>query len=283
MCGYFLDFVGETLIEWRIKVDISVIIFIIVGFGSIISGFLLEKGQLTALFLLAPAVIVFGGTAGAVGLTFPGEILKRLPGIIKVAINPKKIDLPGLIAYFKDVSYKTRKNGLLSLEGEISSDPNLDPFIKKGLQLVVDGVDPQAVRSILELELEYTSERHREGASIFEQAGGYSPTLGIIGTVMGLIHILADLSDPATLGPKIASGFIATLYGLSFANLFFLPIATRLKVIDGKEYNEKSLIIEAILYVQEGINPNTIAEKLKGFLSKAEVAKFERMDGKAEV
>lgn len=263
--------------------DISVIIFIIIGFGSIIAGFLIEKGVLGALFLLAPAVIVFGGTAGAVGLTFPTEILKRLPKIIKVTINPKKIDLPGLVAYFKDVSYKTRKNGLLSLEGEISSDANLDSFIKKGLQLVVDGVDPQAVRSILELELESTSERHRKGAAVFEQAGGFSPTLGIIGTVMGLVHILADLSDPNSLGPKIASGFIATLYGLASANLLFLPLATRLKSLDEKEFSEKSLIIEGILYIQEGINPNTIAEKLKGFLNKDEVAKFEGMDGKAEV
>jgi chemotaxis protein MotA len=263
--------------------DISVIIFIVIGFGSIVAGFLLEKGIITALFLLAPAVIVFGGTAGAVGLTFPAEILKKLPKIIKVLINPKKIDMPALVAYFKDVSYKTRKNGLLSLEGEISSDPNLDPFIKKGLQLVVDGVDPQAVRGILELELESTSERHRKGASIFEQAGGYAPTLGIIGTVMGLIHILADLSDPASLGAKIASGFIATLYGLASANLLFLPLGSRLKSLDEKEFGEKSLIVEGILYVQEGINPNTIAEKLKGFLSKEEVIKFEGMDGKSEV
>lgn len=263
--------------------DISVIIFIIVGLGSVVLGFIIEGGHLGALILLAPALIVFGGTAGAVGLTFPGEILKRLPGILKIVINPKKIDLPSLVSYFKDVSYKTRKNGLLSLEGEISSDPNLDPFIKKGLQLVVDGVDPQAVRSILELELESTSERHRKGASIFEQAGGYSPTFGIIGTVMGLVHILADLSDPNSLGPKIASGFLATLYGLSSANLIFLPIATRLKVLDEKELMEKSLIIEGILYIQEGINPNTIAEKLKGFLNKQELEKFEGMDGKAGI
>ncbi|WPC41981.1 flagellar motor protein [Clostridium sp. JS66] len=263
--------------------DISVIIFVLVGFGSIVAGFVIEKGVIGSLFLLAPAVIVFGGTAGAVGLTFPGEILKRLPKIIKVAITPKKIDLSALVAYFKDVSYKTRKNGLLSLEGEISADPNLDPFIKKGLQLVVDGVDPQAVRSILELELESTSERHKKGAAIFAQAGGYAPTLGIIGTVMGLVHILADLSDPNTLGPKIASGFLATLYGLSSANLLFLPLATRLKALDEKEFGEKSLIIEGILYIQEGINPNTIAEKLKGFLSKEELKKFEGMDGKPEV
>ncbi|MBC2581250.1 flagellar motor protein [Clostridium sp. DJ247] len=263
--------------------DIYVIIFIIFGMGSVIAGFLLEGGHITALLLLSPALIVFGGTAGAVGLTFPSEILKRLPGMIKVLMNPKKVDMPALVAYFRDVSYKTRKNGLLSLEGEISADPNLDPFIKKGLQLVVDGVDPQAVRSILELELESTSERHRKSAAIFEQAGGYSPTLGIIGTVMGLVHILADLSDPNTLGPKISAGFIATLYGLSSANLIFLPIGNRLKALDDKEFIEKSLVIEGILYIQEGINPNTIAEKLKGFLNKDEVAKFEGMDGKAEI
>jgi chemotaxis protein MotA len=263
--------------------DISVFIFIILGTGSVILGFILEGGSLSALILLSPAIIVFGGTAGAIVLTFPIEILKRLPRMIRVIINPKKVDLPGLVTYFRDVSYKTRKNGLLSLEGEISSDPDLDPFIKKGLQLVVDGVDPQAVRSILELELESTSERHRKGAAIFEQAGGYSPTLGIIGTVMGLVHILANLSDPTTLGPKISAGFIATLYGLSSANLIFLPIATRLKVLDEKEFGEKSLIIEGILYIQEGINPNTIAEKLKGFLSKEEVLKFEGMDGKPEI
>jgi chemotaxis protein MotA len=263
--------------------DISVIIFIILGMGSVILGFLLEGGSILALLLLSPAIIVFGGTAGAVGLTFPADILRRLPGMLKIVVNPKKIDLTELVAYFRDVSYKTRKNGLLSLEGEISSDPNLDPFIKKGLQLVVDGVDPQAVRSILELELESTSERHRKGAAVFEQAGGFAPTLGIIGTVMGLVHILADLSDPNTLGPKIASGFIATLYGLSSANLIFLPLATRLKVLDEKEYGERSLIIEGILYIQEGINPNTIAEKLKGFLNKQELAKFEGMDGKSEI
>lgn len=263
--------------------DISVILFIVFGLASLISAFLMEGGHPGALVAPTAALIVFGGTIGAVGLAFPADILKRLPGIFKTLINPRKADLPSLVSYFKDVSYKTRKNGLLSLEGEISSDPNLDPFIKKGLQLVVDGVDPQAVRSILELELESTSERHREGAAIFESAGGFSPTMGIIGTVMGLVHVLGNLSDPASLGPKIAVAFIATLYGVSFANLLWLPIGTRLKSLDEKEIKEKTLIIEGILYIQEGINPNTIAEKLKGFLNKKELSKFEGMDGKAEV
>jgi len=263
--------------------DISVIAFIILSFGSIIAAFILDGGSPTALLAGTAAMIVFGGTIGAVGISFPIADLKRLPGIFKVFFNPKSKNLGELVNYFKDISYKTRKNGLLSLEGEISADETLDPFIKKGLQLVVDGVDPQAVRSILELELDSISDRHRQGAAIFESAGGYAPTMGIIGTVTGLVHVLSNLDEPATLGPKIAGAFIATLYGIGSANLLWLPIGTKLKALDDIEYREKRLILEAILYIQEGINPNTIAEKLKGFLNKNELNKFNSMDGKEEV
>lgn len=263
--------------------DISVIVFLIFGILSILVGYILEGGSALALLGATAAMIVFGGTIGAVGLSFPVDTLKRIPKMFKVLLNPRKADLPALISYFKDVSYKTRKNGLLSLEGEISNDPNIDPFIKKGLQLVVDGVDPQAVRSILELELESTSDRHMEGCNVFESAGGYAPTMGIVGTVMGLVHVLGNLEDTSTLGAKIATAFLATLYGIGSANLLWLPIGNRLKEEDNKEVKEKTLIIEAILYIQEGINPNTIAEKLKSFLNKEELSKFEQMDGKAEV
>lgn len=263
--------------------DISAILFIVVGFGSIVAGFLLEGGHLGALLAGTAAMIVFGGTIGAVGVSFPMSDLKRLPGIVKVFLNPRNKNLGELVSYFKEISYKTRKNGLLSLEGEISADETLDPFIKKGLQLVVDGVEPQAVRSILELELESISERHRQGAAIFDSAGGYAPTMGIIGTVTGLVHVLGNLTDPASLGPKIAMAFLATLYGIGSANLMWLPIGSKLKALDAIEYREKNLILEAILYIQEGINPNTIAEKLKGFLNKEELAKFQELDGKVEV
>lgn len=263
--------------------DISLLLFIIIGFGNLLVGFILEEGQPGSLIQLTAAMIVFGGTIGAVGVAFPTDILKKLPGICKILMSPRKSDLPQLVSFFKDVSYKTRKNGLLSLENEITTEANIDPFIKKGLQLVVDGVDPQAVRGILELELDSTSERHKEGSAIFEAAGGFSPTMGIIGTVMGLIQVLGNLSEPAKLGGKIAVAFIATLYGVGAANLLWLPIAARLKAMDNKEYKEKTLIIEGILYIQEGINPNTIAEKLKGFLDKNELLKFEQLDGKETV
>ncbi len=262
--------------------DIFSILFMIFSFGSIIAAFVIEGGSLGALLAPTAAMIVFGGTIGAVGVSFPVNDLKRIPGILKVFVSPKNKNLGELVSYFKEISYKTRKNGLLSLEGEITADESLDPFIKKGLQLVVDGVEPQAVRSILELELESISDRHRQGAAIFDSAGGFAPTMGIIGTVTGLVHVLSNLEEPSTLGPKIAMAFIATLYGIGTANLLWLPIGSKLKALDDIEYREKSLILEAILYIQEGINPNTIAEKLKGFLNKDELKKFMEMDGKVE-
>lgn len=262
--------------------DISAFLFLLLGFGSLIIAFVLDGGSPGALMAPTAAMIILGGTIGAVGVSYPINELKRIPKILKVFVSPQKRDLAALVNFFKDISYKTRKNGLLSLETEISEDDSMDPFIKKGLQLVVDGVDPQGVRGILELELEYTSERHRTAAAMFESAGGYSPTMGIIGTVMGLVHVLGNLEDTSTLGPKIATAFIATLYGIGFANLLWLPIGSRLKALDEKEYNEKRLIIEGILYIQEGVNPNTIAEKLKGFLDKQEVTKFESISGKVE-
>jgi chemotaxis protein MotA len=127
------------------------------------------------------------------------------------------------------------------------------------------------------------SERHREGADIFESAGGYAPTMGIVGTVMGLVHVLGNLEDTSTLGPKIALAFLATLYGIGSANLLWLPIGNRLKEADEKEVKEKTLIIEGVLYIQEGINPNTIAEKLKSFLNKEELLRYEELEGKAQV
>lgn len=263
--------------------DIFTVIFLLVSFGSLIAGFVFEGGAVTALGSVSAAIIILGGTIGATGLSFPIAEIKRVPAMLKVFFIHKETDLVDLVLYFKEISFKTRKNGLLSLESEITENTSVDPFIKKGLQLAVDGIEPEALRSILELEVESTSERHRDGAAIFETAGGYAPTMGIIGTVMGLVHVLGNLSDTASLGPKIASAFIATLYGIGTANLVWLPIAARLKALDNKEFNEKRLIVEAVLYIQEGVNPNTISEKLKGFLNKEELAKFESKDGKVEV
>ena len=260
------------------------LIALVIGFASLIIAFIGEGGHISALFQWTAAMIVFGGTLGATMLAFPIENIKRIGKIVKVAFTAKPKDLSQLILYFKDLAFKTRKNGLLSLEGEISADDKLDPFIKKGLQMIVDGVEPQAVREILELEADMTAERHRAGSAMFDSAGGTAPTMGIVGTVLGLVHVLGALaeSDPAQLGESISAAFLATLYGLGSANLIFLPIGSRLKNIDKQEQTEKSLIIEAILFIQEGVNPNTLAEKLKGFLNKQELRKYEELDKKVE-
>lgn len=247
-----------------------------------IVAFTLEGGNPAKFLSPTSTMIVLGGTFAAVIGSFPIENVKRIGKVVKVAFTAKEKDLTQLIVFFKDLAFKTRKNGLLSIEGDIG-DPSLDPFVKKGLQMIVDGVEPQAVRSILELEADMTSERHKSGAAMFEAAGGYSPTMGIIGTVMGLVNVLGSLSsDPNGLGEKIATAFIATLYGVAFANLVWLPIGTRLKAINAEEEKEKNLIIEAILLIQEGVNPNTIAEKLKSFLNKDQLAKYELVDKKVE-
>lgn len=245
--------------------DIVIIVGLLLAFGSILAGFLLEGGTITALVQLSALLIVFGGTFGAVGVSFPGKIIKKFIKVISIAFKKRESNVADNIRYFKEISTKTRREGLLTLEGEFSND-EVDPFIKKGFQLVVDGTEQSAIQSILETKLEQIVQRHEEGIEMFTAAGGYAPTMGIIGTVMGLVQVVGNLSDPTALGPKIASAFMATLYGISSANLFWLPIATKLKMLNKEEVNEKEMMIEAILLIQQGANPNTLVSKLEGFL-----------------
>lgn len=256
--------------------NIFSILFLLFSFGSMIGAFILEGGSPGMLAAGSAAIIVFGGTIGSVGLGTSPKKLKNIPAMLKLMFTAKEKDLVEIVNYFKQLSFRTRKEGLLSIEGEITDE--LDPFVKKSLQLVVDGVDPQMVKTILEFELESTYDRHKEGAAIFEAAGGFAPTMGVIGTVMGLVQVLSNLADPSVLGAKIAVAFIATLYGVGSANLIFLPIASRLKDLNNEEIKEKQLIIEAVLLMQEGANPNILAEKLKGFLDKKQIKKFDEMN-----
>lgn len=255
--------------------DIHIILFLILGFGSMIIAFVLEGGKPTGLLIDTAAMIVFGGTIATIGVSFPFKTVKKFPSSLKIAFTKHDRDLLTKINYFMDVSKKTRQNGLLTLEADLN-DPNMDRFIKKGLQLVVDGVEPSTIKSILNLEAEMTIERHKECIAMFEAAGGFAPTMGIIGTVMGLVQVLSNLSDPNSLGPKIAVAFIATLYGVGSANLLWLPIGTKLKILNMEELKEKELIIDAILCIQEGLNPNTIGEKLKGYLDTKQALEFEK-------
>lgn len=253
--------------------DIITIISIIFAFSCMILGFTLEGGTIGALLQVTAAIIVIGGTIGAVGIATQGKVLKQFPKIFMTAFKKRENKTIENIIFFKNLATKTRKEGLLSMEADLS-DSSIDPFIQKGLQMIVDGVSPEIIKSSLETRLEQISERHHQGIAMFEAAGGYAPTMGIIGTVMGLVQVLGSLDDPSELGSKIAVAFIATLYGIATANLIWLPVANKLKSLNDEEVIEKEMYIEALLLIQEGLSPNSIVSKLEGYLTESEVKKL---------
>jgi chemotaxis protein MotA len=231
----------------------------------LVGGFLLEGGHFTSLLEPTAAMIVFGGTAGATIASFSMEDIKQVPQLFKITFTEKRYEVQELIAILSSFAEKARREGLLSLERETATID--DDFLKQGIQLVVDGTDPALVRDILETQIEFTDQRHKIGSEIFEAAGGYSPTMGIIGTVMGLVHVLSNLADPDSLGPSIAVAFIATLYGVAFANVAWLPIGHKLKLKSKQERFVMEIALEGILSIQAGDNPSIVKEKLKAFLA----------------
>lgn len=256
--------------------DLTVIIGLLVSLVSIVVAFLMEGGHLVALIGFSAFLIVFGGTIGAVVISFPAKQLKTIGAAFKIVFKGNNSNFIDVVNYLKGLSVNSRKNGILSLEQEVNGDNDiLDNFGKKTLELVIDGTEPDVVRSIMETNIEATDERHRRTASIFEAAGGYAPTMGIIGTVTGLVHVLGNLDDPSSLGPKIALAFIATLYGIGSANLIWLPIANKLKVINDIEIGEKTMILEGILLIQEGTNPNALVKRLESFMTSEELSQIE--------
>jgi chemotaxis protein MotA len=230
---------------------------------ALLGGAMMEGTSPAKLVMVPAFVIVFGGTIGAALVSFPLSVALQLPKCLQIAIKEVHHDLTHVVDTFVKLSDRARREGLLALEQEASS---LEPFTRRGIQMVVDGSDPALVREILEADIDAMRERHRPGAAMLEAMGGYSPTMGIIGTVMGLVHVLENLSEPDKLGPLIASAFLATLYGIFFANALFLPLGAKLKGKSGEEAHLKQLIVEGILAVQSGDNPRVVREKLDAYL-----------------
>lgn len=249
--------------------DIFFLIFIVMGFSSVIGGFLLEGGHIAGLFAPSAILIILGGTIGATGVSFPRRELLEVPKMFRVIIKDQKYDYRALMERMKAMCVQVRQSGLLSLESQIDAEP--DSLMRKGMRLIVDGTSPAYTREALELTLQVIEDRHLSRSKIFEAAGGYSPTMGIIGTVLGLVHVLGNLEDTDTLGPKIAMAFLATLYGIGLANLFWLPLGSKLKEKNRMEILYKSMIIEGLLLIQEGVNTNYMEEKLSSFLSEAQL------------
>lgn len=241
--------------------DLSTVLGIIVGFGFLIFGYNLEGGTVGSLGGLSAALIVFGGTAGAVLVSFPLSDLKNLPKWVKLAFTSRSFGTAEAYETLVRFAEKARREGLLSLEQELGTVT--DRFTNQGMQLVIDGTDPEITREILESNIAVLEKRHKVGIAVFEAAGGYSPTMGIIGTVMGLVMVLGNLSDPESLSHSIAAAFIATLYGVASANLLWLPIATKLKMKDKAEVSAMEMVLDGILSIQAGENPSILKEKLK--------------------
>lgn len=234
-----------------------------VGIGGILVGMLLEGGRLGSLVNLPALLIVLGGTVGAVMLQSPLPVFRRalelIPWIFFPPPGPQRLVLEKLL----DWSNLARRDGLLGLE--MASETEADPFTRKGLQLLVDGAEPPTIRHILEVELELRENRDLRAAKVYESMGGYSPTIGIIGAVMGLIHVMNNLSDPSTLGGGIATAFVATIYGVSLANLFFLPVANKLKALIIREVDAHQMIVDGLISIASGDNPRSIETKLQSY------------------
>ncbi len=244
--------------------DVLSLIGVILAFIAIIGGNYLEGGHAGALLNGPAALIVIGGTLGAAFLQTPLPALKRASVILRWIILPPAIDMLGGINQVVTWSMKARKEGLLGLES--IADGEADPYARKGLQLLVDGAEPEAIRSILEVDLYTQESRDLQAAKMFESMGGYAPTIGIIGAVMGLIHVMGNLADPSQLGSGIAVAFVATIYGVSFANLLLLPIGNKLKTLVLQQSRYREMLLEGILSIAEGENPRAIEMKLQGFV-----------------
>ena len=255
--------------------DLSTILGILLGFGALIAGFMMEGGSVGALGQLSAAIVVFGGTAGAIMTSFPLSELKKFPQWIKTAFTAQSFGTAEAYETLVRFAEKARREGLLSLEQDLETVT--DRFTRSGMQLVIDGTDPEITREILESNIAVLEKRHKVGISVFEAAGGFGPTMGIIGTVMGLVMVLGNLSDAAALSESIAAAFIATLYGVSSANLLWLPIASKLKMKDKAEVAAMEMVLDGILSIQAGENPSILKEKLK-----THVGSLLPSEGKAE-
>ncbi len=238
------------------------------AFGSLLLSSMMD-GTSPASFINIPALmIIIGGTFGVTLASVGMPAMKRIPSLYKLVFSSEPPDMRGQLDQLVGLADKARREGLLALDAQLSEIE--DDFTRNALQLVVDGTDPEMVNTIIEAEVDGMTARHEASAAPFEKAGGFAPTMGIIGTVLGLVHVLQNLAAPSTLGPSISAAFIATLMGVGSANVIFLPIANRLKAISAEEVELRMMTLEGILSIQAGDNPRLVSDKLMSYLPPAE-------------
>jgi chemotaxis protein MotA len=240
----------------------------VIAFGAILGGQALEGGKIESILQPTAAIIVIGGTFGACLVQFPmAVVIRSFKEVVKVFLEPK-VDNKQVIAEIIRFANKARKEGIISLEAE-SRDAS-DAFLKRALTMAVDGVEPKILRETMEMEIGNMEEEVEHPVKFWEAAGGYSPTIGIIGAVLGLIHVMENLSDPSKLGSGIAVAFVATVYGVSLANIVYLPFSGKLKMKAKSLMLAKEIMLVGVISILEGENPRLIEDKLKSFLSQKE-------------
>ena len=240
------------------------IIGVVLALGALTGGSVLKGAGLSSLWSPAAFVIVVLGTIASILVQTPMPTFKRAMKIVRWVFQPPAQEREAVIRQIVEWSSIARKQGLLALEAQVEAQP--DPFLKKGLQMVVDGVEPEAIRQMLEIELHGQGQRDLAAAKVFEGAGIYSPTLGIIGAVLGLIAVMKNLADPSKLGHGIAAAFTATIYGIGMANLFLLPMASKLKGVIHGQTAEREMVVEGLIAIAQGENPRNIETRLNGFV-----------------
>lgn len=247
------------------RIDVSAFGGIILGVVALVSGFVLEGGRAGALLQSTAALIVFGGTIGATAVSYSVAELKQVPRLLKMGFTRSGFDPVELIEQLVRYTDIARRQQPLALESEIPAAG--DPFMQKGLQLIVDNADPAFMRQMLESDIYAHMSQQKMGASIFDQAGGYAPTMGIVGTIMGLVHVLGELNgNPNALAGAIGLAFIATLYGVSSANLLWLPLASNLKNKAKHDLLMRQIGLDGLLAIQQGMSPSLLRDKLMSFI-----------------
>jgi chemotaxis protein MotA len=241
------------------------IVGLALGALAILGGQVLEGGHISSLFQPTAFLIVIGGTLGAVMLQSPLSVFITGVKMAKWVLVPPTLQPLILIDQVVHWSQVARKEGLLALEAQTMTVE--DPFMRKGLQLLVDGVEPERLREVLEVEIDAYAEQMKLSAKVWESAGGYSPTIGILGAVMGLIHVMENLSDPSKLGAGIAVAFVATIYGVGAANLIFLPMAKKLLFNINRLLTLREMFIDGLIGIANGDNPRIIESRLQGYIA----------------
>lgn len=248
--------------------DVGILGGLAIGLVAIAGSVLLDGGDLRAFWNLPAFLIIFGGTVGATMVTTSLKDTLRLPRLVKMALFPHVSLRPDeVVATLVDFAQTARKEGVLALQDRVSAN-GVDPFLVKGLELVIDGADETIVREIMQTEIHSMKSRHAKGIEIFGIMGGYAPTMGIIGTVMGLVHVLSKLGEGTdSLGQGIAVAFLATFYGIFSANVLFLPMSGNLKAKSEEEVQMREVIMEGVLGIQSGLNPHMLEQKLRSYFS----------------